>query len=90
MESPHKGQLQLKKEMEDAKSKISVGHRYRHYKSKDMVYEIIGLGFLEVTDEICVIYQAQYGEKITFIRPLTIWLEDVSWKGKTVPRFCKL
>lgn len=50
----------------------------------------MGLGFLEATDELCVIYQAQYGEKLTFLRPLTIWLEKVEWEGKTVPRFTKI
>ncbi len=50
--------------------------------SKDKVYEIIGLGFLEATDELCVIHQAQYGEKLTFLRPLTIWLDKLSGKAK--------
>ncbi|MDB5184664.1 MAG: hypothetical protein JWN38_472 [Candidatus Saccharibacteria bacterium] len=86
----HKEQLELKKEIEDAKSKVTIGARYRHYKGKDKVYEIIGLGFLEATDELCVIYQAQYGEKLTFLRPLNIWLEQVEWEGETAPRFTKL
>jgi hypothetical protein len=86
----HKEQLELRKEVEDAKYKVTVGARYWHYKGKDKVYEIIGLGFLEATDELCVIYQAQYGEKLTFLRPLTIWLEQVEWEGETVPRFTKI
>lgn len=86
----HKEQLELKKEIEDAQSHITIGAQYWHYKGKDKVYEIIGLGFLEANDELCVIYQAQYGERIIFLRPLTIWLEKVTWKGKTVPRFSKL
>lgn len=86
----HKEQLELAKEIEKAKLKVTVGARYWHYKGKDKVYEVIGLGFLEANDELCVIYQAQYGERLTFLRPVTIWLEQVEWEGKTVPRFTKL
>lgn len=82
-----KEQLELAKEIEEAKTKITVGHEYWHYKSKDKIYRVIGLGFLEANDELCVIYQAQYGEKLIFLRPLTIWLENVEWEGKIVPRF---
>ena len=86
----HKEQLELKKEIETAKSKVTIGAQYYHYKGQDKVYQIIGLGFLEATDELCVIYQAQYGEKLIFLRPLTIWLEKVEWEGKTVSRFTKI
>ena len=86
----HKEQIELKKEIELAQTKIAVGELYWHYKSKDMVYKIIGLGFLEANDELSVIYQAQYGEQLTFLRPLTVWLENVEWEGKIVPRFNKV
>ena len=85
----HREQVELAKEIEDAKSKVAIGSKYWHYKGRDKVYEVIGLGFLEANDELCVIYQAQYGERLTFLRPLTIWLEQVEWEGKTVPRFTK-
>jgi hypothetical protein len=87
MGKTHKEQLELAKEIKNAKTKVIVGARYWHYKGRDKVYEVVGLGFLEATDELCVIYQAQYGERLTFLRPLTIWLESVGWDGKTVPRF---
>jgi hypothetical protein len=86
----HKEQLELAKEIEKAKLKVTVGAKYWHYKGRDKIYEIIGLGFLEANDELCVIYEAQYGERITFLRPVSIWLEHVEWEGKTVPRFTKL
>lgn len=86
----HKEQLELKKEIEDVKSHVTVGAQYWHYKGRDKVYEIVGLGFLETNDELCVIYQAQYGERLLFVRPLTIWLEKVEWEGKTVSRFTKI
>ncbi len=86
----HKEQLDLAKEIEDAKSKVNIGAKYHHYKGTDKIYEIIGHGFLEANDQLCVIYKAQYGERITFLRPLTRWLEQVEWDGKTVPRFIRI
>lgn len=86
----HKEQLELRKEIEEAKTKITVGAQYHHHKSKDKVYKVIGLGFLEANDELCVIYQAQYGERLTFLRPLTVWLEEIEWEDKIVPRFTKI
>lgn len=86
----HKEQISLTKEIEAAKAKVAIGAEYWHYKSKDKVYKVVDLGFLEASDELCVIYQAQYGEKLTFIRPLQSWLETVAWQGKIVPRFKKI
>jgi len=90
MGKTHKQQLDLAREIEYAKNKVTVGATYWHYKGRDKVYEVIGLGFLEATDELCVIYQAQYGERLTFLRPLAIWLENVEWEGGTLPRFNKI
>jgi len=90
MGKTHEEQIGLAKQIEEAKTKVTVGAKYRHYKSRDKVYEIIGLGFLEANDELCVIYQAQYGERLTFLRPLTIWLEQVEWEGAMAPRFMKI
>ncbi len=86
----HKEQLELAKEIEGAKEKITIGAKYWHHKSRDKIYEVIGLGFLEANDELCVIYKADYGERLTFVRPLRVWLENVVWGGKTVPRFNKI
>ena len=90
MGKTHKEQLVLAKEIADAKTKISVGTTYWHYKGRDKTYKVVGLGFTEAENELCVIYQAQYGERIIFLRPLKIWLEQVEWEGKTVPRFTKI
>jgi hypothetical protein len=90
MGKTHKQQLTLAKEIENAKTKVTVGATYWHYKARDKVYKVIGFGFLEATDELCVIYQAQYDERLTFLRPLTVWLENVEQEGSTVPRFNKI
>lgn len=90
MGKTHKQQLVLAQEIEAAKRQIVIGATYQHYKGVDKLYTVTGLGFLEATDELCVIYQAAYGERLTFLRPLTSWLEQVEWDGQTVPRFRKV
>ena len=86
----HTEQLVLAEEIKAAQAKVTVGTDYWHHKSRDKVYKVIGLGFLEANDELCVIYQAQYGEGLTFVRPLSVWLENVEWQGEVVPRFHKI
>lgn len=90
MGKTHEEQTVLAKQLEAAKQSISVGAEYWHYKSRAKVYQVLGLGFLEATDELCVIYQAQYDERLTYLRPLSSWFEHVEWEGQTVPRFTKL
>lgn len=89
MSKAHTDQTVLAEEIEEAKMKVTIGAEYWHYKDRAKVYRVLGLGFLEANDELCVIYQAQYGEQLTFLRPLTIWLEQVKREGKSVPRFTK-
>jgi hypothetical protein len=79
---------ELSRRLIEAAQAVSVGARYKHYKGK--LYKVISLAILEATNEICVIYQAQYGKNLTFIRPLTDWLEKVEWQGKTLNRFTKV
>ncbi len=83
-------QLVLAREVDEAKTKVTIGAKYMHYKGPDKVYEVTGLGFLEATNELCVIYVAQYGERLTFLRPLSVWLAQVEREGKVVPRFTKI
>lgn len=71
-----------------AKQQVTVGARYRHY--KDKTYTVRDVAFLETTNEPCVIYQANYGSHVTWIRPLSDWLAEVEWQGKKVPRFIKI
>lgn len=87
MVSTRKEQADLMREVELAKTKVTIGKLYCHYKSKDNTYRVLGFGFLETNNELCVIYQAQYGERVTFLRPLTVWLESVESEGKLGPRF---
>lgn len=49
---------------------------YKHYKGN--LYQVFGLARHSETEEWLVVYQALYGEKGHWIRPLTLWLEPVT------------
>ena len=90
MNPDHKSHAELTDELAKAKSLIAIGGKYRHYKDSSKIYQVKQLGIREEDDAICVIYQAQYGGHLTFIRPLSVWLERVEWNGQTVDRFAKI
>ncbi|MCL2401689.1 MAG: DUF1653 domain-containing protein [Oscillospiraceae bacterium] len=58
---------------------------YRHYKGN--LYEVIGFAKHSETLEDMVIYQALYGERGTWVRPLSMWDNPIALDGKTVNRF---
>ena len=80
----------LQKALDDARALVCVGATYVHYKDPQHRYTVLCLGIMEADDTLAVIYQAQYGEKLTFIRPLTSWLETVVVGEQRVPRFAVL
>ncbi|MFZ1075785.1 MAG: DUF1653 domain-containing protein [Minisyncoccia bacterium] len=86
----HASQEELNARLSDAAALVEVGARYVHCKDASKEYVVKSLAILESTEEIAVVYEAQYGDGITFIRPLSNWLETVEWEGKTVPRFQKI
>ena len=65
-------------------SKLKVGI-YEHYKGNK--YEVIGIAKHSETLEDFAVYKALYGEHGLWIRPLSIFLEEVQVDGKKVPRF---
>jgi hypothetical protein len=83
----HKGQDTLCVELEAAAKLVKVGGEYSHYKNPQQTYKVLHLAFTEWDDKVCVIYQAQYGENVIFVRPLDSWLEKVEWQGQLVDRF---
>ena len=59
---------------------------YRHYKGKD--YEVIGIAKLEETLEDMVVYRPLYiSEYSLWVRPLSVFTQNIEIDGKTVPRF---
>lgn len=64
--------------------KIVLG-KYRHYKGN--MYEVIGLARHSETLESMVVYRALYGENEIWVRPASMWNEEVNVGGKTLRRF---
>lgn len=59
--------------------------RYRHYKGKE--YEVLGCAKHSETEEELVVYRALYGDFGLWVRPKTMFLEEVSVEGRPRPRF---
>lgn len=86
----HKPDAELSQALQMAAKEVKLGAQYAHYKNPDLLYKIMGYAILEASDEPAILYQGQYGEKITYARALSIWLEQVPWQGKMMPRFTKV
>ena len=68
---------------------------YEHYKSTPKgrrYYMVLGKGRHTETEEIVAVYVPMYflaehkGSRIQ-VRPFAMFLQDVEWQGKTMPRF---
>ena len=62
--------------------------RYRHFKGGE--YQVLHIAKHSETLEPMVVYQALYGEKDIWVRPLNIFVQTVAQNGKTVSRFTYL
>ena len=74
---------------------IKIGDKYKHYKSKDHVYEIVGVALHSETLEEMVIYRALYeseefGNNNLWARPKEMFLGNVIVEGKEIKRFEKI
>jgi len=59
--------------------------RYRHYKGNE--YDVIGVAKHSEDETELVVYRPLYGESGLWVRPLEMFVEEVNFEGKTVPRF---
>ncbi len=59
--------------------------RYRHYKGQE--YEVFGLVRHSETEEWLVHYRTLYGDFSHWVRPLTMFTEDVETTDGPQPRF---
>jgi hypothetical protein len=59
--------------------------RYRHYKGND--YQVIGIARHSETEEELVVYRKLYGDGSLWVRPLAMFIEDVTVDGQQVQRF---
>lgn len=58
---------------------------YKHFKGNK--YEVIGVAKHSETLEEMVVYKALYGDGGLWVRPISMWDEEVEFEGKTVKRF---
>lgn len=58
---------------------------YRHYKGN--LYRALSVARHSETLEELVVYQAWYGDRGTWVRPLSMFLESVLINGLEQPRF---
>jgi hypothetical protein len=58
---------------------------YKHYKGGE--YSVLHVAKHSETLEAVVVYQALYGDKGVWVRPLDMFCEDVKVDGKYIPRF---
>jgi len=58
---------------------------YRHFKGNQ--YEVVGFAKHSESLEIMIIYKAMYGNRDTWVRPLSMWEELVEVDGNNVKRF---
>lgn len=62
--------------------------RYRHFKGNE--YEVLAIAKHSETLEPMVVYRALYGEGGVWVRPASMWNEEVEHQGKRVRRFTYL
>ncbi|MCG2685898.1 DUF1653 domain-containing protein [Candidatus Parcubacteria bacterium] len=72
--------LQLSEKAKSLQSGI-----YEHYKGKR--YEVLGVALHSESLEELVVYRALYGEGLTWVRPLKMFLEEIEIDGVKKPRF---
>lgn len=83
----HPSEAALATQLAAAGRAVAVGRLYAHYKHPDQTYRVTGFAILEATEEVAVIYQAQYGRGVSFVRALSSWHGIVSVGGRPQPRF---
>jgi hypothetical protein len=83
----HVSQADLTLRLAEAAERVPTGGKYRHYKQPHQYYIVTGHVIMESDDTAGIVYRAEYGERITFVRPLASWLEKVEYDGKAVSRF---
>lgn len=64
---------------------IVIGGLYEHYKG--LPYKVITIARHSETLEEVVVYQALYGERGIWVRPLSMFAENIVVRGQSQPRF---
>lgn len=58
---------------------------YEHYKGNR--YEVIDTVRHSETEELMVLYRTMYGDENLWVRPYTMFFEEIEVDGKLTPRF---
>lgn len=58
---------------------------YRHYKGKE--YQVIAVARHSETEEELVVYRLMYGDFSYWVRPLSMFTENIELDGGITPRF---
>ena len=86
----HKNTQELLSELEKLKQRIDVGDRFYHFKHPESFYRVVAVGFIENNEEPCIVYQAEYGDKITWVRTEEEFFSKAKLEnGTEVDRFTK-
>lgn len=64
---------------------LPINSLYEHYKG--FRYKVLAVARHSESLEELVVYQALYGENGIWVRPLSMFLENVTINGKSQPRF---
>lgn len=87
----HLSEKELFARLEEAKKIVKIGAVYTHYRDPKSRYRVTNLAIIESTQEVGILYCKETGSdtltSITWIRPLCSWIEQISLKNGTVPRF---
>jgi Uncharacterized protein conserved in bacteria len=67
------------------KRTVKIGKKYRHFKGNE--YLVINIARHSETLEEMVVYQALYGERGIWVRPLEMFLDQKEVEGRKVNRF---
>lgn len=67
---------------------IKIGSRYRHFKGNE--YLVLHLAKHSETEEAMVVYQALYGAREIWVRPLSMFLDEKEIDGVRIKRFVEI
>lgn len=62
-----------------------IGGIYRHYKGNN--YKLLAVATHSETLEKMAVYQALYGERGIWVRPLAVFMETIEKDGQSLKRF---
>lgn len=88
----HRSTEELEAVIARARHEVEIGGVYVHYKSEgSYVVEVLDIILIEETEEPGVLYRSSKSPNLTWVRPISNWLEKVSdTSGKLVPRFIRV